>query len=62
MNFVGDLMNEPWLKAYLFPESGQMTLTVKEVRKVEVSFDGKEAQMHTVMSFQEISSELTLAK
>jgi hypothetical protein len=62
MTFVGDLMGEQWLKAYLFPESGQMTLTVKEVRKVEVSFDGKEKEMHTVMSFQEIGCELTLAK
>lgn len=62
MNFVGDLMNEPWLKAYLFPESGQMTLTVKDVRKMEVSFDGKDKETHTVMSFQEIGAELTLAK
>lgn len=62
MDFVGDLMNESWLRAYLFPESGQMTLSVKEVRKVEVSFDGKEQEMHTVMSFQEIKAELTLAK
>lgn len=62
MNFVGDLMNEPWLKAYMFPANNRMTLTVKEVRRVEVSFDGKEQSLHTVMSFQEIGPELTLAK
>lgn len=62
MNFVGDLMNEPWLKAYMFPANNKMTLTVKEVRRMEVSFDGKEQELHTVMSFQEISPELTLSK
>lgn len=62
MNFVGDLMNEPWLKAYMFPADNRMTLTVKEVRRVEVSFDGKESETHTVMSFREITSQLTLSK
>ncbi len=62
MNFVGDLMNEPWLKAYMFPADNRMTLTVNEVRRVEVSFDGKDKELHTVMSFQEISSQLTLSK
>ena len=62
MDFVGDLMNEPWLKAYMFPANNRMTLTVKEVRRVEVSFDGKDKELHTVMSFQEISPELTLSK
>jgi hypothetical protein len=62
MDFVGDLMNEPWLKAYMFPANNRMTLTVKEVRRSEVSFDGKEQELHTVMSFQEINPELTLSK
>lgn len=62
MNFVGDLMNEPWLKAYMFPANNKMTLTVKEVRRMEVSFDGKDQELHTVMSFEEIAPELTLAK
>lgn len=62
MDFVGDLMNEPWLKAYMFPANNRMTLTVKEVRRAEVSFDGKEQELHTVMSFQEINPELTLSK
>lgn len=62
MNFIGDLMNEPWLKAYMFPATNRMTLTVKEVRRMEVSFDGKEQELHTVMSFQEIKPELTLSK
>jgi len=62
MDFVGDLMNEPWLKAYMFPANNRMTLTVKEVRRAEVSFDGKDKELHTVMSFQEISPELTLSK
>ena len=39
MEFVGDLMNEPWPKAFMFPASGRMTLTVKCVRKAEVAFD-----------------------
>lgn len=62
MNFVGDLMNEPWLKAYMFPADNRMTLTVEEVCRVEVSFDGKEKETHTVMSFREITSRLTLSK
>ena len=62
MNFVGDLMNEAWLKAYMFPANNRMTLTVKGVRRAEVSFDGKEQELHTVMSFQEITPELTLSK
>ena len=62
MNFVGDLMNEAWLKAYMFPANNRMTLTVKGVRRAEVSFDGKDQELHTVMSFQEISPELTLSK
>ena len=62
MDFVGDLMKEPWLKAYMFPANNRMTLTVKEVRRAEVSFDGKEQELHTVMSFQEINPELTLSK
>lgn len=62
MDFIGDLMNEPWLKAYMFPANNKMTLTVKEVRRMEVSFDGKQQELHTVMSFQEISPELTLSK
>ena len=62
MNFVGDLMNEPWLKAYMFPANNRMTLTVKGVRRSEVSFDGKDQELHTVMSFQEITPELTLSK
>ena len=32
------LMNEPWLKAFMFPASGRMTLTVKGVRTAEVAF------------------------
>ena len=62
MEFVGDLMNEPWLKAFMFPASGRMTLTVKSVRKAEVAFDDQEPKIQTIMSFQEINSELTLAK
>ena len=62
MDFVGDLMNEPWLKAYMFPGNNRMTLTVKSVRRAEVSFDGKEQQLQTVMCFEEISPELTLSK
>jgi hypothetical protein len=62
MEFVGDLMNEPWLKAFMFPASGRMTLTVKGVRKAEVAFDDQEPKLQTIMSFQEINSELTLAK
>ena len=62
MEFVGDLMNEPWLKAYMFPANNRMTLTVKGVRRAEVSFDGKDQELHTVMSFQEITPELTLSK
>lgn len=42
MEFVGDLMNEPWLKAFMFPASGRLTLTVKDVRKAEVAFDDQE--------------------
>ena len=62
MDFVGDLMNEPWLKAFMFPASGRMTLTVKGVRKAEVAFDDQEPKLQTIMSFQEINPELTLAK
>ena len=62
MNFVGDLMNEAWLKAYMFPANNRMTLTVKGVRRAEVCFEGKDQELHTVMSFQEISPELTLSK
>ena len=62
MEFVGDLMNEPWLKAFMFPASGRMTLTVKGVRKAEVAFDDQDPKLQTIMSFQEINSELTLAK
>lgn len=62
MDFVGDLMNEAWLKAYMFPANNRMTLTVKGVRRAEVSFDGKDQELHTVMSFQEITPELTLSK
>ena len=62
MQFVGDLMNEPWLKAFMFPASGRMTLTVKGVRKAEVAFDDQDPKLQTIMSFQEINSELTLAK
>ena len=62
MEFVGDLMNEPWLKAFMFPASGRMTLTIKGVRKAEVTFDDQEPKLQTIMSFQEINSELTLAK
>ena len=62
MDFVGDLMNEAWLKAYMFPANNRMTLTVKGVRRSEVSFDGKDQELHTVMSFQEITPELTLSK
>ena len=62
MDFVGDLMDEPWLKAYMFPPSNRMTLTIKDVRKIEVSFDGKEQELHAVMSFEEIGPELTLSK
>ncbi len=62
MQFVGDLMNEPWLKAFMFPPSGRMTLTVKGVRSAEVAFDDQEPKVQTIMSFVEINSELTLAK
>jgi hypothetical protein len=62
MQFVGDLMNEPWLKAFMFPASGRMTLTIKGVRTAEVAFDGQEPKLQTIMSFQEINSELTIAK
>ena len=62
MQFVGDLMNEPWLKAFMFPASGRMTLTVKGVRTAEVAFDDQEPKLQTIMSFQEINPELTLAK
>jgi hypothetical protein len=62
MEFVGDLMNEPWLKAFMFPASGRMTLTVKDVRTAEVAFDDQEPKLQTIMSFQEINPELTLAK
>lgn len=62
MEFVGDLMNEPWLKAVMFPKSGRMTLTIKAVRKAEIAFDGQEPKVQMIMSFQEIVSELTIAK
>lgn len=62
MEFVGDLMNEPWLKAFMFPASGRMTLTVKGVRKAEVAFDDQEPKLQTIMSFEETTCELTLAK
>lgn len=62
MDFVGDLMNESWLKAYMFPANNRMTLTVKGVRKAEVSFDENKPEVHTVMSFEEINPELTLSK
>jgi hypothetical protein len=62
MQFVGDLMNEPWLKAFMFPASGRMTLTVKGVRKAEVTFDDQEPKLQTIMSFEETTCELTLAK
>ena len=55
MNFVGDLMNEPWLKAYMFPANNRMTLTVKEVRRVEFLLTGKSSLCPAVMSFQEIA-------
>lgn len=62
MQFVGDLMNEPWLKAFMFPASGRMTLTVKGVRKAEVAFDDQDPKLQTIMSFEETTCELTLAK
>tara|TARA_R110002020_G_scaffold108792_9_gene251926 strand:+ start:3792 stop:4349 length:558 start_codon:yes stop_codon:yes gene_type:complete len=62
MEFVGDLMNEPWLKAVMFPASGRMTLTVKGVRKAEIAFEGQEPKVQMIMCFQEINSELTIAK
>lgn len=62
MKFVGDLMNEPWLKAFMFPASGRMTLTVKGVRTAEVAFDDQEPKVQTIMSFEETTCELTLAK
>lgn len=62
MEFVGDLMNEPWLKAFMFPESGRMTLTVKAIRNAEVAFDDQEPKLQTIMSFEETTCELTLAK
>jgi len=62
MEFVGDLMNEPWLKAFMFPASGRMTLTVKGVRTAEVAFDDQEPKIQTIMSFEETTCELTLAK
>ena len=62
MTFIGDLMSEPWLKAYMFPQNNKMTLTVKEVAKLEVSFDGNDKTEHTVMSFEEIAPKLTLSK
>lgn len=62
MEFVGDFMNEPWLKAVMFPESGRMTLTVKGLRKAEIAFNDQEPKVQMIMSFQEINSELTLAK
>ena len=62
MTFIGDLMSESWLRAYMFPASNKMTLTVKGVRKQQVSFDGNDKEEHTVMSFEEITPELTLSK
>ena len=62
MEFVGDLMNEPWLKAFMFLASGRLTLTVKSVRKAEVAFDDQEPKIQTIMSFEETTCELTLAK
>jgi len=62
MKFIGDLMEAMWLKAFMFPASGRMTLTIKEVRKAEVAFEGQEPKMQAILSFEEINAELTLAK
>ena len=62
MEFVGNFINEPWLKAVMFPRSGRMTLTVKGLRKAEIAFNDQEPKIQMIMSFQEICSELTLPK
>lgn len=62
MDFVGNLMDEPWLKAFMFPSSGRMTLTIKALRKQKVAFEEQEPAVHIIMSFEEIKSELTVAK
>jgi hypothetical protein len=46
----------------MFPASGRMTLTVKGVRTAEVAFDDQEPKIQTIMSFEETTCELTLAK